>query len=258
MNCRDALRLLYDVVDKEATESDISQVQEHLKTCRHCSMRYDLEAKFKECIERKGNFSPDCEELRTKITQELDSIDDAAGEVGTFRPPFRWIAVSMAAAAAIILCIVAAGALSDFHRFQTEFAPFFRTHQVHAASTAHHDLQSDPFDFLYQHTGIRLDLPPQISPDDIHTVMIDTIKGIPFGCIQLAGADGDIISIFVASKDRYTLPSGPCETLRGSKMLVTCCEKCNLVGCEKGDLIVMAVASKLHEPEQLAELTSYF
>ena len=88
MNCRDALRLLYDFIDKEAPEHDASQVEAHLKKCRHCSAKYELEMKFKQCIEQKGSLSSDCNELRDKITRQLDDIDPGSGDIGPFGPQF--------------------------------------------------------------------------------------------------------------------------------------------------------------------------
>ncbi len=259
MNCRDALRLLYDVVDDEANEEDKSQVQEHLKKCRHCSARYELELKFKNCVEKKGTFSPDCADLQKRILDQLDSVDDtAAGEVGSSPFPFRWIAVSLAAAAAIILCLAAASALNDFYHVQNDIVPFTKAHMADLTETHPDFASTDAFDFLYEHTGIRLEMPPELNADNIHSVMIDTIKGIPFGCIQLAGVGDEIVSIFVASKDDYTLPESPCELIKGSKMLVSGCRQCNLVGCEKRGLVFLAVSRKVNQPEKLAQLTSYF
>lgn len=87
MNCRDALRLLYDVVDHEANESEMATVLEHIKKCRKCAAQYELEQKFKECIEKKGKFSPECDELRTKISQQLDTLDTTPGESDLFPSP---------------------------------------------------------------------------------------------------------------------------------------------------------------------------
>jgi anti-sigma factor (TIGR02949 family) len=259
VNCRDALRLLYDVVDNEASENEKNQVQEHLKKCRHCSARYELEMKFKNCIEKKGTFAPDCADLQQRILDQLDAADDtAAGEVGPSPSPFRWVAVSLAAAAAIIICIVAASALNDFYHVQNDVVPFTKAHLANLAESPTEMAPSDAFDFLYEHTGIRLDLPPELNSDDIHSVAIDTIKGIPFGCIQLSGAGDELVSIFVASKEAYTLPDSPCKLILGSKMLVSGCRQCNLVGCEKHGLVFLAVSRKVYEPEQLAEMTSYF
>lgn len=259
MNCRDALRLLYDVVDNEASEEEKSKVHEHLKKCRHCSARFELEMKFKNCVEKKGTFSPDCADLQQRILDQLDSVDEsAAGEVGQSPFPFRWIAVGLAAAAAIVLCIVAASALNGFYHVQTDVVPFTKAH-IASLTAPHPDVApSEAFEFLYEHTGIRLDMPPELNPDDIHSVMIDTIKGVPFGCIQLASPGGEIVSIFVTTQDAYSLPESPCELIRGSKMLVSGCQQCNLVGCEKHGLVFLAVSRKVNQPEKLAELTSYF
>lgn len=89
MKCRDALRLLYDVVDNEASEIEKSKVQDHIKNCRKCSQRYELEAKFKDCVEKKGKFSLDCEELRNRIEQQLDGVDIGGGEADPFPSPFE-------------------------------------------------------------------------------------------------------------------------------------------------------------------------
>lgn len=87
MNCRDALRLLYDVVDNEASETDSAKVREHMKTCHKCAARYEMERKFKDCVEKKGRFSPECEDLKSRISQQLDAIDDGSGETELFPPP---------------------------------------------------------------------------------------------------------------------------------------------------------------------------
>jgi mycothiol system anti-sigma-R factor len=84
LNCRDALRLLYDVIDNEADEAEVARVREHIKTCRKCAARYNLEQKFKKCIEEKAKFSPECEELRNKINQHLDAIDQGGGVIDQF------------------------------------------------------------------------------------------------------------------------------------------------------------------------------
>lgn len=89
MNCRDALRLLFDVVDNEASESEIKKVREHIQSCEKCAARYEMEQKFKKCIEKKGKFSPECEKLRDKITQQLDDIDPGSGGADLFPSPLN-------------------------------------------------------------------------------------------------------------------------------------------------------------------------
>jgi hypothetical protein len=81
------LRLLYDVIDNEANESETSKVLEHNKKCSKCSARYEMEMKFKNCVEKKGKFSPECEDLKFKISQQLDDIDEGDVEQDMFPPP---------------------------------------------------------------------------------------------------------------------------------------------------------------------------
>lgn len=88
MNCRDALRLLYDVVDNEASEAEAARVKEHINSCQKCAAKYEMEQKFKECIEKKGRFAPECDELITRIKQQLDDIDNGSGEADLFPSPF--------------------------------------------------------------------------------------------------------------------------------------------------------------------------
>jgi len=89
LKCRDALRLLYDFIDNEASDSESAEVREHIRKCRKCAERYEIETQFKHCIEEKGNFDPECEELKNKISQQLDNIDAASGESDIYPSPFK-------------------------------------------------------------------------------------------------------------------------------------------------------------------------
>lgn len=258
MNCRDALRLLYDVVDREASEHDSTQVHEHLKTCRKCASRYELERTFKNCIEQKGQFSPECQELKSRILQQLDAIDGAAGEVGPFYPPFRWAAITLAAAATVVLCLVAAFSLKGYYRQQTEFIPFVKAHLAHQVDANNAVLTPEPLDFLYRQTGIHLQPSPQFSLENIISVTIDTVKGIRFGRIELLESDGEKMSLFVTTSDVYRLPNGPCELVNGSELLVNCCKKCTLIGFTHDNLVFVAVAARHHQPAEVADMTRYF
>ncbi len=85
MNCREALRLLYDVIDKEAGQIDTAEVEKHLHKCRHCMAKYEMEQMFKAFVVEKGAHSGDNSLLKDKILERLDAID-AAGEVGATSP----------------------------------------------------------------------------------------------------------------------------------------------------------------------------
>jgi len=78
MNCQEALSLLYDVIDKEASEFDISQVKEHLSRCHNCAGVYKIEESISRLIQEKlGHNEPThhFDALKTKVLQQLDGID---------------------------------------------------------------------------------------------------------------------------------------------------------------------------------------
>lgn len=78
MNCQEALSLLYDIIDREASEIDIHQVEKHLARCRDCSGVYDIEHSIDKLIqERLANPGPTLQftKLKTTVLQQLDKID---------------------------------------------------------------------------------------------------------------------------------------------------------------------------------------
>ncbi len=72
MNCEDALKKLFDVVDQEVTQADKKEIVEHLEHCRHCMSRYDFEKMFKTFVAEKACIDCDSEKLKNKILEKLD------------------------------------------------------------------------------------------------------------------------------------------------------------------------------------------
>jgi len=78
MNCQEALRLLYEVIDNEASEIDAGKVQQHLKRCKHCFELYRLESSIQNFINERlkdGNPTGSLSTLRRKVILKLDEID---------------------------------------------------------------------------------------------------------------------------------------------------------------------------------------
>ena len=78
MNCEEALRLLYDIIDQEASELDTEQVKAHFENCRDCGDLYKLESSFHKLIAMKLKAAQPLakvEALRTRIIANLDEID---------------------------------------------------------------------------------------------------------------------------------------------------------------------------------------
>jgi len=78
MNCQEALSLLYDIIDHEASEIDVHEVDEHLSRCRDCSGIYRIERSIAKIIlARFANPDPipHLAKLRATVLCQLDEID---------------------------------------------------------------------------------------------------------------------------------------------------------------------------------------
>jgi anti-sigma factor (TIGR02949 family) len=78
MNCQEALSLLYDIIDREASEIDVREVEEHLRNCKDCSGVYRLERSVNELVQEKLSHqkaTPRLDSLKAKVLSELDQID---------------------------------------------------------------------------------------------------------------------------------------------------------------------------------------
>jgi len=254
LNCRKALRLLYDVIDKEASTIDKQEVEQHLKNCRHCMAKYEMEKMFQALVVEKGRTTSETGAIKDKILAKLDAID-AAGEVGAPQRPFKWTAVMFASAAALVLCVLASFWVGDYYRYRTELAPFITTH-FDSINDVQASLPTDPFDYLYSQTGLRI-IPPENWPvDDIRSVSVDTIKGVPFGHIEMDGAGNSIISIFLTTPDKYHPPSKPAAMVNGREMMVHLCDQCCMVGGNSSDLVYVVISEPDHTPDELDQLAA--
>lgn len=130
MNCQDALNLLYDIIDKEASEIDAHQVQEHLKKCHHCFEVFRLESSVKELIQERVAHhepTPRVTQLRDKILTQLDGID-AEQKDRKRKPPFGNVAFTLAAAAFLVVALGGAYLLAGFYRHNDLYIPFEQAH----------------------------------------------------------------------------------------------------------------------------------
>jgi anti-sigma factor (TIGR02949 family) len=256
LNCRQALRLLYEVLDKEASQRDVAEVEKHLTNCRHCMARYEFERLFLALVVNKGRTTRNNIAIKDRIRAQLDAID-AAGEVSSSPSPFRWAAVAIATAAALVLCILASFWVSDFYNYQTQILPFINAYYAHANSGATTDYGIDPIDYLSEQIGIKMDA-SQLPLEHIRSVSVDTIKGIEFGCLELSDPHRSdaMISIFVTDADNYHLPDKPCRRINGREMLVHTCKHCSMIGDRRGDLVFLVLAEPRCRPDELAQLAS--
>lgn len=258
MNCKDALRLLFDVIDREADQLDVVEVEKHLKNCRHCMARYEFEKMFRTFVTDKGHNPCDTSKVKQDILRKLDMID-AAGEVGVAERPFRFPLWKFAAAAVVILGIVGAFWAGTAWRDHTPLESFVKAHYAHAdGGTAVFTSGSGPLDFLYQQTGLHLEPSDKCPVDHIRSVAVDTVEGTVFGRINLLCDNGNAVTLFVASADDFELPAEPQETIDGCPWLAHCDSKTSILGRTKNGVVYLVVAPADEPRELLTRMVNAF
>ena len=131
MNCQEALDLLYDIIDKEASEIDAQEVKRHLDHCQDCFRQYQLQGSVQSLLTEKLKSNTDfqtIERLKGNILSKLDEIDSLRQTAGLKSVPFRIPAIALAAAAALVLLVGTGFFASSLYRHYTEYIPIERAH----------------------------------------------------------------------------------------------------------------------------------
>ncbi|MFZ5980231.1 MAG: anti-sigma factor family protein [Candidatus Zixiibacteriota bacterium] len=144
MNCQEVLNLLYDIIDKEASEIDVREVEEHLKTCKDCFGVYEVEKKMQVFLNEKlknadNAPTPRLNALRANVLKELDKIDscpnhnhEATHQTKTSpkkpSPPFFGTTRILAVAAAVVIIVAAGFFINSLFHHDEYYIPLERAH----------------------------------------------------------------------------------------------------------------------------------
>jgi len=133
MNCQEALSLLYDIIDKEASEVDTKLVEQHLAKCRDCMDKYRLERSIQAFLNERlqnGDQVEAHQELRTRVLDRLDDVDtgDRPLQDAETPRPFRLPAVALVAAASVVILLGAAFFGSRFSSHSEHFTSLGKAH----------------------------------------------------------------------------------------------------------------------------------
>lgn len=252
MDCQQALALLQDILDKEASEVDEQQVRLHLEKCRDCFEKFRLEESVQAFLNEKAivlksdsDSSPRLESLRANILSKLDEIDE--DNHGTsksfFNTPIR-IVLSVAA----LIVLVGIGMISaNYFRHRDLYVPI---EQAHLTVADHLNDYTNPADPEFLAEQIDAEYHYAINPGEIGYTIIggkkEEIKNVEWQHI-VYGKDDDYISVFITDGD-YTIP----KDLEVSKTTVGDlvvydhnCRGCRLIFYKAGNLtIITASANK--------------
>ena len=78
MNCQQAIELVYDIIDNEASEIDVQQIRDHLKNCEDCDGVFRLEQAVNDLLRARlenPTPSPQLKSLKSRVLSQLDKID---------------------------------------------------------------------------------------------------------------------------------------------------------------------------------------
>ncbi len=248
MNCQEVLSLLYDVIDKEASEIDVKEVQKHLDNCRHCFEVYRLESSMQRFLNerlREVDMTHSLESLKSKVRQRLDEID-RTGPITEKLPFFRRPAVLVAAAASLAVLIGGGFLARNALLHDSIFTPI---------AQAHRQAQSNPSDFrrdgstyttlLRVRSQQQYRLQPAVDKFTLMGGRVESIMGIEVAHFIYC-CNEDTISVFVAPSDRFEIP----ENLRGTEVVRNGlrfydhrCGPCRLVYHRAGNAVVITAST---------------
>ncbi|UCD16798.1 MAG: zf-HC2 domain-containing protein [Candidatus Zixiibacteriota bacterium] len=245
MTCEEALRRLYDVIDKEADEIDVKEVQEHLAHCENCMARYEFEAMFKTFIRDKALSTPKSDQLKNRILTRIEDAERSRGRF--FKRPFRYQAVIVAAAAALVLCIVAAFSVAGYYRQRAFIQPF---EDSHMAGLQTYQTQSTPvragnpcapevLTFIegYLPAGVQDSIPGYAMIGSC----LDVIQDVKFAHLSYVAGES-MVSLFVGSPDGVNLPDFERVEVGGQECYRYVCKNCQLMYWMIGNTLIVAVS----------------
>ena len=79
MDCEEALRYLYELLDQELTPELEVRVREHFEKCQRCFPLYEFERGFKRFLRARAETRIAPESLRRRIFDRL-MLEDDSGE----------------------------------------------------------------------------------------------------------------------------------------------------------------------------------
>jgi len=249
MNCQEALSLLYEIIDQEASEVDVEAVKKHLAHCRHCSEIYRVEGMVNDFLHAKvkADSSPaHLDNLRTRILDQLDDVDNGLTSAKK-KLPYGKVTMFLAAAASLVLLIGVALMSSSMVKHRLELVPI---------EQAHWDSQDNPDSFA---NPTMTTFVSNLASQDMHYALagevdqygliggiVDTVMGIEMAHF-LYQDDRRYISVFLAPAAEFEIPDSLQENriVRGDiEFYDHFCRGCRVVFHRMGDVVVITATTE--------------
>ena len=268
MTCQEVLRLLYEVIDNEASPIDSEQVKQHLSECGDCSRIYRLEESVDKLLKARANETAPASEtlsLKSKVLKELDRIDTeipfkdegqiSSGVTGTRQPRKTSLPLRLLALAASIIIIIGAVYYGNvLLNHQRNFIPLERAHWTAVNEAVQFDNPNATAEVEARlASDMSMSMAPEIGGFHLIGGRITEVKGVPMTHFLYAN-DDKYVSLFVTDANNFELPDG----LEESKVDIGNiayfdhdCRGCRLVYHRDGNAMVIS-ASTQHDIDLFA------
>lgn len=252
MNCQEALDLLYDIIDKEASEIDTQRVQSHLQNCHHCFEIYKVEGAVQDFIMAKlanDTTPPRLDVLKSRIMSRLDAIDEEHSKNGG-RPPFWNTTFMLAVAAFVVMTIGAAYLIAGLNRHQDLYAELERAHWN--VPNEHVNLSDTNVALAYAAESLEYRMDQNVSDYALASGHMENISGTRMAHFVYRQGD-KMMSVFVAPAAHFSIPEDLRSTMtrrNDHDMFDHHCRSCRLVYHRDGKAIIVT-ADNDHTTEQL-------
>lgn len=254
MNCQEALNLLYEIIDKEASDIDAAQVREHLGNCRHCFEVYRIESAVNDLLTEKVKAASSprsldgVEAIRGKLLAQLDQIDieTRRDPAPNNRKPFGNIAMTLGIAASLIVILGAAFVGRDLIRHREVFMPLEQAHwrvETKAETPADSSVTADHVRALAD--SIHLPLSQQVGDFALVNGHVEELLGVRMGHFIYENGK-QMVSVFAAPAAQFNIPNEVRDnvvTSDGVQYFSHNCRGCRLLYVRDGEWVLVGATT---------------
>lgn len=270
MDMKKAQRLLYEVVDNQASDIEKVELENYLKTDASLNSQFKIEKRFRAMLKQKADaeFCPTA--VSESIAAALDAIDSAESVGDTVVPahattivPARRETASrfslrylLPMAASFALFLLGSLTTVQFLQHQEAYGAFEGAHFISRDLLKEGplpEISADVTNYITKEFGVSL-------TEDINGLslcggeLID-LDDTRFAHFKFCGASQNPISIFVGSASDFSLPETPITIIAGKKYFRHSCHGCELMYWRSGNALIVAATAPNHmDDHQISEL----
>ncbi len=251
MDCLQAIALLQDILDKEASEIDEKEVRAHLEKCSECFKTFRLEESIHKFLNEKikvtaaNDIKPNkLESMRLNLMSQLDNIDSECEK--SKKSPFgNSFKIFLSAAALVVLAFVWYNS-AGFFNHSALYVPLEQAHLTASHNISQYTQNANKADYLGT-VEQNLNYTTNTSFADYSFVggKNEKILGADVAHIVLSN-DTDYISIFITPAKNITIPDDLKSTMikKGDLELFDHnCRGCRLIFHKIGDLMIITATT---------------